>query len=480
MKLDCFLKDKAKFLIKPLATCFAIYFVGTYSIIRANFNYLDDMGRVAEGFKRFNDWSRYLSSFLSNIIHMNSYLTDVSPLPQFIAMIILALAAIVMLYSLTERMEFGFWHYIAIIPIGLSPYFLECLSFKYDSPYMALSILASVIPLLFKKNKVWLYFIFIFLGTLAVCTTYQAACGIFPMIVIANSIRDWVKGEKLKRILIFIGISILGYGLSLCFFKFLLMKPVDAYVSNSVSVEKIGSNYLQYMNVLRCDFGKEIFIAIIVIAISFSIILTIKSERNKILTLILSFLSVLMMALMMFGVYPVLSEPLYAPRAMYGFGIFISIIGIIVADYSRLNIGKIALLFISWYFFVFSFSYGNMLYVQKQYTDYRITMVAEDLNEIDINLPNCERELQITGSIGYSPVIRNMPMKNSMPFRLIPITFNGGWLWGEYGLVTYYDLDNLKMNYGQDFVELDLPVLKDTLLYTIRGDDTHILIELRE
>lgn len=40
----------------------------------------------------------------------------------------------------------------AVVPLGLSPWFLECFSYKFDSPYMALSVLASVIPFIFGRR----------------------------------------------------------------------------------------------------------------------------------------------------------------------------------------------------------------------------------------------------------------------------------------------------------------------------------------
>ena len=62
-----------------------VYFIGIIAIIRANFYYIDDLGRSVEGYRGWENFSRYLSNFFSLFIHGGFYLTDISPLPQIIA-----------------------------------------------------------------------------------------------------------------------------------------------------------------------------------------------------------------------------------------------------------------------------------------------------------------------------------------------------------------------------------------------------------
>lgn len=110
-------------------------------------------------------------------------------------------------------------------------------------------------------------------------------------------------------------------------------------------------------------------------------------------------------------------------------------------------------------------------------------MVISDLNE----LIDGEEivDLQITGTIGDSPVLENMPQYEGVLSRLIQTTFSGdSWVFDTYYFCYYYDLNNANgSNHFQiveDLVDQELPVLFDGYYETIYGDETHILIVLKE
>ncbi len=233
LKLETIVKNM-KF---PFLILFSIYLIGYSSIIRANFAYIDDLGRINAGYRGWENWSRFTSNFLSSIIHTIRYLDDISPLTQLIAIVFLTLAGLIVLRFFTNREKFTFTEYAAASIMGFFPFFLECISYKFDAPYMALSILASVFPIVFLKNKI-LYFITTILSTLVVCTTYQAANGIFPILVILCAINFWNQKDSIRDIIRFIYISCGGYIIGLLIFKVFIMVPVDSYVSNSIRSEE--------------------------------------------------------------------------------------------------------------------------------------------------------------------------------------------------------------------------------------------------
>ncbi len=226
--------EEYRHLIQAFFLLAFLYVLGISAILRADFNYIDDLGRVAQGYKDWDGFSRYLSNFLSTFLHTDQYLTDISPLPQLVSAFLLSAAGMVILSVLGSQKNISPWEIIALIPLGLSPYFLECISYKYDSPYMALSILASVFPLLFYKRGALIYGSISILGILTVCTTYQPAAGIYPMLVILVSLQFWNRNANLQKILKFISISAASYLIGMIAFRFLLMRPVDNYVSGSL------------------------------------------------------------------------------------------------------------------------------------------------------------------------------------------------------------------------------------------------------
>ena len=230
--------NKYSYLKKAFLIFFIIYLLSLFSIIRANFNYIDDLGRVMYGYSGWTDFSRYTSTILSYFLHADTYLTDISPLPQIIAVLLLSCASVIILYIFSNNKKIILWNIVAIVPIGLCPYFLECLSYKYDSPYMALSILASVFPLLFINKNKWLFSVITIICSIIMCTTYQAASGIFPILVIFYSFYIWYRNEKNnKDILIDLSISAVSFIIGMIIFKVFLMRPVsdNTYVSLTFS-----------------------------------------------------------------------------------------------------------------------------------------------------------------------------------------------------------------------------------------------------
>lgn len=471
-------------ILKAFFIVSVIFLIGISAILRANFNYLDDMGRVADGYKGWENFSRFVSNGISTMIHMDNYITDISPLPQLIAILILALAGIILLYVIYERKVFSIWELISLIPIGLNPYFLECISYKFDAPFMSLSILAAIAPLLLMNSPKWKYILSVIIGNIIVCSSYQASSGVFPMIVILLSLRMWFKDKPLNEIIQFMLNSIIGFGIGLIFFKFVIMIPTDTYVSNTLPslaelFPTIIRNYKKYYNFVSSDFKSLWKAIIILLMICFSLSGLKFSKQKKLPTFTLTIICELLMLLLCFGLYPTLSKPLFDPRAMYGFGIFIALLCISTAESFHCTVMKLPAITITWIFLVFSFTYGNALFVQKSYTDFRITQVISDLNDMDIFLGDNAVTVQISGSIGYSPVIEKMNSNCKILERLIPITFRGNWDWGLKGFYGYYGLKNVRQDVSIDLATYNLPLIKDGMYHTIYGNSNYILIILK-
>ena len=140
---------------------------------------------------------------------------------------------------------------------------------------------------------------------------------------------------------------------------------------------------------------------------------------------------------------------------------------------------KIPAVVLSWVFFVFAFTYGNALSVQKDYTDFRTQLVISDLQEMEAFQSDTPVTVQLSGSIGNAPVLRNMPQNYQMLNRLIPDTFGGGDDLTQYGFYCYYGMRNVVWNPDVDLREMDLPVVEDNMYHTIRGEGSCVLVELK-
>ena len=179
-----------------------------------------------------------------------------------------------------------------------------------------------------------------------------------------------------------------------------------------------------------------------------------------------------------FGIYPVLTNTLFAPRAMYGFGVLLAFLCVLAVEGKSPACSRVAVVMLAWLFFVFAFTYGNALGYQKEYTDYRINLVLSDLSHLEVLQGEDPVKVQLSGSIGQAPLIRNMPQNYTMLNRLIPPTFSGDGDLSQYQFFCYYDLRNVIWN-QTDPAPDDLPVVLDTMYHTIYSDGAYMRIHLK-
>lgn len=470
---------------KSFALLLAVFVLGISALIRADFLYQDDAGRAVFGYKQWDYFGRFFSTAFASLVHAGDYLVDVAPLPQLLAMAIAALSGVLVLCIVYERTDFSVWEILAVSVIGLNPYFLECVSFRFDAPYMAASVLGGIVPLLFRKKSTVGYLFAAMVGTLVVCTSYQAATGIFPMLVILIALRMWCGGESMKNTAIFCAKSVGGYGLGLLYFKAVLMRPAYAgYVSNEIPsdmgmIENTLQNLKQYYLLIAGDFKLFWLILVAVLMVCFLAVMVRKSRRAAAATIAMTVFALSMMLLLCFGVYPVLKDTLFAPRAMYGFGAFLALLCVITAEGSTRMTVKLPALLLAWIFVVFAFTYGNALNYQREYTDFRIELVVDDLEDMDVfrqEEPVC---VKVAGNIGKAPMIRNMPQNYQMMNRLIPSTFAGS---GDLTLIRFYkhyDLRNVAESQKMEFDPQEMTVLKDGMYHSIYRNDDGVLIVLK-
>ena len=471
---------------KALWILFLVLVVGFSAVLRTNFYYLDDNGRAAFGYKDWDYFGRYLSTAFSTLLHMGNYLTDIAPLPQLAALLLMAAAGIVLLYVFYGRTHFSLWELAAVVPLALNPYFLECLSFRFDAPYMAVSVLAGILPLVYRQRRTGVYLLASALGILAVCTSYQAATGIFPIAVIALALRMWNSGKTMKETAVFCLKSAAGYLLGLVYFKLVIMKPADAvYVSNSLPaaaelIPNLVENFKTYYGLILTDLKPFWHGLIGLTAVVYLVLSTAGSRQKKGAALILAALSLVLMLLLCFGIYPVLESTLFSPRAMYGFGVLLTILCVVGAEGWGKIPAKLPALALSWVFFVFSLTYGNALSLQKDYTEFRIQMVMEDLNDMEVFQSEETVVLRLSGGIGVTPILGHMPQDYNILNRLVPESFAGGDDLSTYRFFGYYGLQRSVTVGSPEECPRDMPVVKDGIFHTIRGEGNRLLVELKK
>ena len=468
---------------KHLVLLAGLYGICLFAIVQADFYYIDDMGRAMEGYNLTGAFSRYAASFVAEILHGNSWLADISPLPQLVAIVIMVLAGGILLYTLSEDKTMPVWSVIALIPFGLSPYFLECLSYKYDAPYMALSVLVSIAPIVYRKNNPVKYMLAVFVGTLLMCTTYQVSSGVFPMLVCVIALTMWTKAEQLQTIGKFIVWSAGGYLAGLLVFRFLIMTPIESgesYVDVGISVSNILPNMTEYICHINQDFPLIWKALGILIVVLFFGKMVRETKQNRFLTAIVTVIAAMVMFALAFGVYVVFNDPLTGPRGMYGIGVLLSLYSIYILQEEKCFFERAVVACLGWFLITFSFVYGNALDLQKQYTDFRIEQVVNNLNTAGLLNEDKPLQYRIVGRIGYHPAVQNTAEEYPILERLVPLQFrDSSWPWGGYQFEHYYGLYAEVAKEGE-YLLLEENLVSETYYYSMYRYDDVIVISLND
>jgi hypothetical protein len=465
-------KIKFNLFIKPFLFVSGVYLFGYISIIRADFSYIDDLDRAIEGYHGWNGWSRHLADILSTFIHADTNLTDISPLPQVLAALIIGACTVLIVYILCGD-ELPFMALIAGISLGLSPYFLENISYKFDAPYMALSMLFSVLPFIFTGTKKAFVFSSI-ISLLIMCMTYQASSGIYIVLTLLLCCRDWnYKKKTIGEILLFAASAAFSFCFSMIFFRMIFMVPSSG---SGFSTEMLALNQFipgilfnlkTYITTINDDFGLIWKIIIMLICVLFIFQTSGRSNQKRFAAFIVSAMFIVAAFFLSYGVYVMLKSPSYQPRALLGFGVFIAVINIrIAAGHNRAAL--ISVLMLNWCFMVFAFSYGNALADQKRYTNFRVEMLLHDLSGLFPGRDKSKMPVRMENRIGFGPVTENISEHYPVIKRLIPdnqhyhlyIYLSEYFHWGE--------------GVSKNEAPPDMPVVFDSYYHTIRSDGEHI------
>ncbi len=484
-------KEKYDWMKKPFLWLCFWYTVALLALFRANYYFVDDLGRAMMGYHGWLDWSRYVTQWLSFVIHPTSHLTDISPLPQLLAVAFMSLAGLLVIYTFTGKKEIGWPLLLAVLPMGLSPWFLECFSYKFDAPYMALSVLASVLPFVWWAKDRKKFLLISFSCLLVMTMTYQAASGIFVIETLFLSFRDWNQGRKAKEIFLQMLVAAAVYVTVLLLYKtFLFRPPLEEYVVTDVAAasllpEIFLSNMMTYLQLAWTDLSLAERLWAAAMVLLYVMHVGRAGQRNRIAALLLGLVLLAVTLVLSYGSYLVLEKPLAAPRAMYGMGIWFSFVLLsLLSTAQRKGPARWMALLMVWQLMTGAAAYGNALFEQQRYTDFRVQLLVQDLNTL--GLTTDERiQYHLLGNIGHAPVVRNVETEYPVVKRLVePNVFSDRDTWTRFYFYFYHDLGIHIRDRGDTWIykpEMysDLPVVLENQYHCIRTNGDDVLIELK-
>lgn len=455
-----------------------------YNIINADILFADDISRSHDGDRNWISFGRYISEFLSIFLHCTIKLTDIAPLTQFISIFLMSCTVITLLIVLSGNEKINFIYIIPLCYTFLSPYFQQCFCYRFDSPYMTLAILLPIIPFIF-KDDIKSYSFMSFVMLIFCCMSYQAGQSIYIMIVIFIAFQRLINGDKIKDILYFVFSSIIAYSAALIVYKILFAANTNRtddnfYYSTKLSLNAFINNSKHYIiDITHNSGGLLTRICILISLIISSVGVYLKTKINKLFSLFLYFLLLIISVLLSIGPYILFENTPFSGRIYMGYNVLISLILYssisTIFDFTTTKKNKVLFsipLIICIYSSVsFLYTFGNCLKEQKEYNNFRYTLILENL----INFVNEEETVYISfnGTIGFCNSYEIA--KKRYPLSEIPIIPYEGNIWNtDYGF-------RYNFIFEDEFISTkpDWPLLVTNYYHNIYGQNNHFYIELK-
>ncbi len=481
---------------------FALYAIALFALIRGDIYYMDDFQHSISDHSNANTFSRYLMTFiLSDIVSFGKGTMDMSPLPQILGVALVVASSLILVYVI--RGKFDLLGVLASLPLGLSPHFLQNLSYKFDSLTMGFALFFVILPFLFKENKR------IFVAVSVICLilmfmTYQAANGAYIILSLYFAFSLYfLEGRNFKESAIFLAICVANLILATLIYRFAIAKPVSEFIIAYTSDKAfpldnlllgVWANLGAYLTMLFNDFKQTPYIWLVaLIAVLFVVNIAIRTNRNKILAICGAILFLALGICLSYGLYLVLEMTIFEPRVFYGFNAFIAVLCIANSSrsdflgsassrslqrtpsashslvshnpknsstilefapsvenaksnaiYKIIRYTSATIAIITAYFLIsFANIYGNALKKQDEYLDFRAQLLLNDLSD---KVPK-DAMVNLKIHLGYSAVTKRFAEKYGAISRLVPKVADNDWFF-------HWRLQHLNARYNDSQEEL--------------------------
>ncbi|MFA7439133.1 glucosyltransferase domain-containing protein [Castellaniella sp.] len=211
---------------------FLLMVLAYLSLLRINgYYFADDNLKKISGSPSFLHLSRYTAEFFIRWLGYSGHAFDYSPLFQLVCLASLATAAVVLVQIVAGKLQP--FPVFASTVLATYPFFYESMSYTYDSAFMGMSVLASLVPFLLVADRV-LFVVASVIGLLLMMTTYQLASGVYLIGVAAvvwRQYRDgeWARGDHMG----FIGVALVSWLLAMLLYRVFLHHDYQGYISTT-------------------------------------------------------------------------------------------------------------------------------------------------------------------------------------------------------------------------------------------------------
>ena len=430
-----------------LRKCFFFFFVmavcGYLSLIVSFCPYSDDYCRhVANFHVGTMSGQRYATFILELIMYLSNVITDAAPFTNIMSCGFLAYSAILCLrmfkVNLDNKLEI-----LCFVPIVINPFLFESMMYRFDNPFMTFALLLASISAYFSSLYRKKYFVLQTIPLLISFFMYQAASGLYFIVLAYNFIMEIQSGTSISKTiakmrylfftLLFVGLFYLPFTYLLTYF----ISDKGEVLILPISLENIGrifANASYYLQTIYSDWSVnavgEFFFCIFVIFIINTLIQTTNNTKS-IISVIITALGIIAFLISPSGLYIFLAffegGVLIHPRIIYSMGMLISLV--LFNNCSLFKQFKISHIFYGC--FVSVFCLWNIIFLNSATNVihyYRILQghvsydIAKDLFSITEDNKNI-KEVCITGSV-KSQAMSNFVKLYPIIEKIIPEQWN--------------------------------------------------------
>lgn len=431
MNFKMFLKEKWIILI-------SIIYVAP--IIIANVYYIDDMARITGG-HGWNPDGRVFTTILMQVLSFGSVITSLYPYSIIIAAIITSLSGYLVAIILFKDKKINLT--IASSILLTSPFYLENLSYRYDSMPMSLSLFLSIVPFLFLYKR---YFIAISVVCLVLSLgLYQVSSMAYFSLLICILISD-INDLTIKKHAQLVVFSLLSFLLAYYLYG-LIINHLDISLNrngflqiNDSTVDVIKYRVHRYYDiyVTLADSGYSFAALPLVVSLLVSYAIILMGGILRVKKIII--LSILILSLFILTAMPnlIISEPWYTLRTMICFPFVIYGIASICSQHINSKIINFSVSILIVFSFVLSSVYGSVLKNNDEYDTFLSQSITHDIMS---GSNNNKFKVVIYGKADASK--KSSLMYDSYPIilKLAPIYSTQDWFWGVKNLSRYLNMD---------------------------------------
>lgn len=438
---------------KVFLLVFTLSIIYSAGILLTGRLYIDDLGRSLYGYTAWGYDGRPLSDFIMSALNFGTPILDLSPLYQILSMAVLSFSLAV--FGRKYFPERGvIVSAFALFLLIATPFYIENISYKYDSLPMALSLSAIILPFSLRFSKI--QFVAFVIGIVCSLSLYQASLTLFLILSAIDLTFTLISEPKEKKPILLLKKSVhytFALSLSYVIYKIAILREFseNGYAHQHSGLISFNENFIDSFTLNINKIFDWFFIPLyksaeivfifyaILILISIAIISARAYKSNYLKLLCFSCVTILVL-LSFFASFihiSLLKEPVFATRVLIsftGFVLFSSFL--IVSAFKNRNTSLVLLFPFFVMAMIFSYSYANASKEQDKLDGLLASRIQSDVYRSKQEFKYVSIKGVMPSAEKRSLVSYRFPIMNS----LIPIYMNGDWSWGAM-LLKHYGLN---------------------------------------